>query len=160
MMQLFLIVGYCKKHYPYLKYSKTTDSSQIKQRKDVLYIRIMLILHQGIPVVLITFFLSLNELSVYAVYNMLFAAIGGIVSIASNTMVPFFGEILVRNDSKEFKDSYKKYDVIIGMYHDQVLTPIKTLFEFKAINITLGLPFIKITPDHGPNYKMLGKKSI
>ena len=51
----------------------------------------------------------------------------------------------------------KKYDVIIGMYHDQVLTPMKTLFGFDAINITLGLPFIRISPDHGPNEKMLGK---
>ena len=51
----------------------------------------------------------------------------------------------------------KNYEVIIGMYHDQVLTPIKTLYEFKAINITLGLPFIRITPDHGPNNQMLGK---
>tara|TARA_B100000780_G_scaffold160649_1_gene112275 strand:- start:1130 stop:2092 length:963 start_codon:yes stop_codon:yes gene_type:complete len=51
----------------------------------------------------------------------------------------------------------KKFDVIIGMYHDQVLTPLKTIFEFKAINITLGLPFIRISPDHGPNTPMLGK---
>ena len=51
----------------------------------------------------------------------------------------------------------KKYDVIIGMYHDQVLTPVKTLFGFNAINITLGLPFIRISPDHGPNTVMLGK---
>ena len=51
----------------------------------------------------------------------------------------------------------KKYDVIIGMYHDQVLTPIKALLGFDAINITLGLPFIRISPDHGPNYNMLGK---
>ncbi len=43
------------------------------------------------------------------------------------------------------------------MYHDQVLTPIKTLFEYNAINITLGLPFDRISPDHGPNEKMLGK---
>ena len=43
------------------------------------------------------------------------------------------------------------------MYHDQVLTPIKTLHEFNAINITLGLPFLRITPDHGPNNPMLGK---
>ena len=43
------------------------------------------------------------------------------------------------------------------MYHDQVLTPIKTLFEYDAINITLGLPFIRISPDHGPNYEMIGK---
>ena len=43
------------------------------------------------------------------------------------------------------------------MYHDQVLTPIKTIFGFNAINITLGLPIIRISPDHGPNNKMLGK---
>ena len=43
------------------------------------------------------------------------------------------------------------------MYHDQVLTPIKTLHEFNAINITLGLPFLRMTPDHGPNNSMLGK---
>ena len=43
------------------------------------------------------------------------------------------------------------------MYHDQVLTPMKALFGFDAINITLGLPFIRISPDHGPNSSMLGK---
>ena len=45
------------------------------------------------------------------------------------------------------------------MYHDQVLTPIKTIYEFEAINITLGLPFIRISPDHGPNEEMVGKNS-
>ena len=43
------------------------------------------------------------------------------------------------------------------MYHDQVLTPLKSLYEFNAINITIGLPFIRITVDHGPNNKMIGK---
>ena len=55
------------------------------------------------------------------------------------------------------KDQLKRYDVIIGMYHDQVLSPVKTLLGFDAINITLGLPFIRISPDHGPNSSMLGK---
>ena len=52
-------------------------------------------------------------------------------------------------------ENRKKFDVIIGMYHDQVLGPFKTLYEFDAINITLGLPFYRISPDHGPNEKML-----
>ena len=51
----------------------------------------------------------------------------------------------------------KKFNIIVGMYHDQVLTPIKTMFEYDAINITLGLPFIRVSPDHGPNKNMLGK---
>ena len=55
------------------------------------------------------------------------------------------------------KSLLKRYDVIIGMYHDQVLSPMKALFNFDAINITLGLPFTRISPDHGPNYSMLGK---
>ena len=60
-------------------------------------------------------------------------------------------------DTAFLKKNRKNIDVIIGMYHDQVLTPVKTLFEYDAINITLGLPFIRISPDHGPNQKMLGQ---
>ena len=60
-------------------------------------------------------------------------------------------------DTIFLKNNRKKFDVIIGMYHDQVLAPLKTLFEYDAINITLGLPFIRISPDHGPNETMLGK---
>ena len=60
-------------------------------------------------------------------------------------------------DTIFLKKNRSKYDVIVGMYHDQVLTPMKTIFEYDAINITLGLPFIRISPDHGPNQNMLGK---
>ena len=55
------------------------------------------------------------------------------------------------------KNNLKKYDVAVGMYHDQVLTPMKTLYSFNAINITIGLPFIRVSPDHGTNNKMIGK---
>ena len=60
-------------------------------------------------------------------------------------------------DTIFLKKNRRKFDVILGMYHDQVLTPIKTLYEYDAINITLGLPFLRISPDHGPNEKMIGK---
>ena len=45
------------------------------------------------------------------------------------------------------------------MYHDQVLTPIKTIYEYDAINITLGLPYLRISPDHGPNENVGKNKS-
>ena len=44
------------------------------------------------------------------------------------------------------------------MYHDQVLTPFKALFKYNAINITLGLPYIRISPDHGVAADIVGKK--
>ncbi len=60
-------------------------------------------------------------------------------------------------DTFFIKKNIDEYDVVVGMYHDQVLTPLKTLFNFNAINITIGLPFIRISPDHGPNNEMYHK---
>ena len=60
-------------------------------------------------------------------------------------------------DSLFMKENINKFDVVIGMYHDQVLTPIKTIHNFEAINITLGLPYLRVSPDHGTNNQMLGK---
>jgi 4-hydroxy-L-threonine phosphate dehydrogenase PdxA len=60
-------------------------------------------------------------------------------------------------DTIFLKENRKNFNVIIGIYHDQVLAPFKSLFEYDAINITMGLPFFRVTPDHGPNEKMFGK---
>ena len=53
------------------------------------------------------------------------------------------------SDTIFLKNNLKKYNIIVGMYHDQVLTPFKTLFGFEAVNITLGLPYLRLSPDHG-----------
>lgn len=59
-----------------------------------------------------------------------------------------------------FIDEYKNYDVVVGMYHDQVLAPFKTLYKFNAINITIGLKYVRVSPDHGvAKNKILSKKS-
>ena len=57
-----------------------------------------------------------------------------------------------------FINEYKKFNIIVGMYHDQVLTPFKTLFKFDAINITLGLKYIRVSPDHGTAVPLIKKK--
>ena len=88
------------------------------------------------------------------------------VSEEKNIIIPsinFLKKINLRVDGPFSADTFflkgniSKYDVVVGMYHDQVLTPLKTIYEYNAINITLGLPFIRISPDHGPNEKMLGR---
>ena len=50
-----------------------------------------------------------------------------------------------------------KIDVLIGHYHDQILTTFKTKFDLNAINITIGLPFVRISPDHGVGTDIIGK---
>tara|TARA_B100001121_G_C18670401_1_gene613505 strand:+ start:544 stop:1533 length:990 start_codon:yes stop_codon:yes gene_type:complete len=60
-------------------------------------------------------------------------------------------------DTFFLKKNVTHFDTVVGMYHDQVLTPFKTIFEFDASNITLGMPFLRFSVDHGPNESMLGK---
>jgi len=60
-------------------------------------------------------------------------------------------------DTSFIQHEKQKFDVIFGMYHDQVLSPFKALFKYDAINITLGLPYIRISPDHGIAKNIMGK---
>ena len=43
------------------------------------------------------------------------------------------------------------------MYHDQIITPFKTIFKFNAVNITLGLKYLRVSPDHGTATNLIGK---
>lgn len=56
-----------------------------------------------------------------------------------------------------FIKEYKNYDVVVGMYHDQVLTPFKSIFKFDAINLTLGLKYLRVSPDHGVAINLIKK---
>jgi len=58
-----------------------------------------------------------------------------------------------------FINNYKNYDLIIGMYHDQILGPFKALYKFDAINLTLGLKYIRVSPDHGVAVDRIKKKT-
>ncbi|CCE01225.1 4-hydroxythreonine-4-phosphate dehydrogenase PdxA [Bradyrhizobium sp. STM 3809] len=51
----------------------------------------------------------------------------------------------------------KSYDCAVCMYHDQALIPIKTLAFDEGVNVTLGLPFIRTSPDHGTAFAIAGK---
>lgn len=51
----------------------------------------------------------------------------------------------------------QRYDVAITMYHDQGLIPIKTLAFDTGVNVTLGLPFVRTSPDHGVAFDIAGK---
>jgi 4-hydroxythreonine-4-phosphate dehydrogenase len=51
----------------------------------------------------------------------------------------------------------RRYDVALTMYHDQGLIPIKTLAFDTGVNVTLGLPFVRTSPDHGVAFDIAGK---
>jgi len=59
-------------------------------------------------------------------------------------------------DSLFHRSARATYDVALAMYHDQALIPIKTLAFEDAVNVTLGLPFIRTSPDHGTAFDIAG----
>ena len=59
-------------------------------------------------------------------------------------------------DSLFHKEARAGYDAAIAMYHDQALIPLKTLAFDRGVNITLGLPFVRTSPDHGTAYALAG----
>ena len=70
-----------------------------------------------------------------------------------NISGPFSADtIFLRNNRKHF-------DVVVGMYHDQVLAPFKSMFKFDAINLTLGLKYFRVSPDHGPAKDIIKKNN-
>jgi 4-hydroxythreonine-4-phosphate dehydrogenase len=50
-----------------------------------------------------------------------------------------------------------RYDAALCMYHDQALIPAKALAFDEAVNVTLGLPFVRTSPDHGTAFEIAGK---
>jgi len=59
-------------------------------------------------------------------------------------------------DSLFHQAARARYDVALAMYHDQALIPIKTLAFDHAVNVTLGLPFVRTSPDHGTAFDIAG----
>jgi 4-hydroxythreonine-4-phosphate dehydrogenase len=60
-------------------------------------------------------------------------------------------------DSMFHAQARSSYDAALCMYHDQALIPIKTLAFDHAVNVTLGLPFVRTSPDHGTAFDIAGK---
>jgi 4-hydroxythreonine-4-phosphate dehydrogenase len=59
-------------------------------------------------------------------------------------------------DSLFHAEARKRYDLVLGMYHDQVLAPVKALAFERAVNVTLGLQFVRTSPDHGTAFDLAG----
>jgi 4-hydroxythreonine-4-phosphate dehydrogenase len=59
-------------------------------------------------------------------------------------------------DTMFHAEARARYDAALCMYHDQALIPIKTLAFDHAVNVTLGLPFVRTSPDHGTAFDIAG----
>lgn len=75
--------------------------------------------------------------------------------ISNNSSLNIFGPFVP--DAFFATHSYKKYDVVLGMYHDQILIPFKMLAFNSGVNFTAGLDVIRVSPDHGTAFDIAWK---
>ena len=61
-----------------------------------------------------------------------------------------------RRQASELAQEVAKFDVVVAMYHDQGLIPVKYLGVDKGVNVTLGLPLVRTSPDHGTAFDIVG----
>ena len=78
-------------------------------------------------------------------------AIRQLIAAGINATGPYPADTLFHTEAR------KTYDAVLGMYHDQVLIPLKTIDFFGGVNITLGLDFVRTSPDHGTGLDIAGK---
>ena len=78
-------------------------------------------------------------------------AIDALQQEGMNISGPFPADTLFHEAARE------NYDIVLAMYHDQALIPVKTLGFDEGVNVTLGLPLVRTSPDHGTAYDIAGK---
>ena len=91
---------------------------------------------------------------------------GGLIGGEEESLIsPVISELVGRGiavtgphsaDTLFHAEARNAYDVVIAMYHDQALIPIKTLAFDRGVNVTLGLPFVRTSPDHGTAFALAG----
>jgi O-antigen/teichoic acid export membrane protein len=145
LLQAIIIVSYIKYKFPKVHFNdKTPDYHSINRKWDALIHQVAGLIVFSTPLVLVTIFLGLNEASVYAIYNMIFLAVGMFVSSFSNGLSAGFGSIISANDHVTLGKTHNTFEY----FYFLVLTWVVTCTAL------LIIPFITVYTSgiHDVNY--------
>lgn len=134
VLRTVLFSVYVRKKYTFIDFHVPPSKKALHQRWDVLFHQVGAMVIFNSPIAFITFFCSLIEVSIYSVYNMVFAGIGGIVGIFNSGLVAGIGEIISKSEMKTLQRVYREYEC--GYY--MIVTWIYTC------TYILILPFIEV----------------
>lgn len=111
----FFLRLYVHHYYYSIDYKAKPIVNALKNRWDALYLQILGAIHTGTPIILITVFCSLTDVSVYAVFNIAIAGILGLLSLFSTSLFPSFGDIIARKDKSLLQSSFEKFEILYYM---------------------------------------------
>ena len=106
----FILMVYVQKHYKYINYNVEPDVKALNQRWDALFLQILQAVQTGVPVILATIFTTLQEVSVYTIFNMVFVGINGVLNIFVNGLSAGFGDVIVRKERETLQKTYKEFE--------------------------------------------------
>lgn len=133
-IQTAIIWGYAKKNYAYIDYYAKPDYSALSQRWDAMFLQILGSVTVSAPGIILTFVSTLDQVSVYSIYNMVFAALMGILGIFINGINASFGSLLQSESKEKVRITYAEFE---NLYY----VVISIVYLTAMIMIT---PFIRI----------------
>lgn len=110
VIQAVIVWAYAKKNYAYVQYKAKPDKSALAQRWDAFYLAILGSAQKNAPGIILTLFVTLEMVSVYTVYNMVFGALMGVLGIFMNGVNASFGNLLQCGDSQRTKSVYAEFE--------------------------------------------------
>ena len=125
---------YVRKNYNYINYNAKPNIEALNKRWDALFMQILGAIQNGFPVVIATFALSLKQVSIFSIFNMVTTGINGVLSIFNSGLSASFGDVIAKKQIDTLQKSYKEFE----FFYYIMITTIYT------ISMVMIMPFIDI----------------
>lgn len=139
---------YCRKKFSYIRFDVEPDNTALNKRWDALYLQILGAIHSGAPTIIATFILSLEQVSIYSIFNIVVAGIGSILGIFTSGLSAGFGDLISRSDDVVFERAFRQFEYVYYMLIAIVY----------SITFVMYMPFIRLYTngaDISYNYPLL-----
>lgn len=113
MVRTAVLNNYIKKHYPYIDYKGKTDTLVLDKRYDAMLMEVSKTINLSLPIVTISLFGSLQTVSVYSVYNLVFSGLKSILHVITNGVTASFGNIIAKDEKKTLQKANEEFEVFL-----------------------------------------------
>lgn len=111
-VRTYLLWKYCRNHYNFLDFTVSPNNEAMNQRWDALYLQILGAIHQGAPILIATFLLSLLDVSIYAIFNLVILGLNSLLGIFMTGLTSGFGDLIARGEKEPFKKAFREFEFI------------------------------------------------
>lgn len=150
-LRTYILSTYVKKNYPFINYSVPVNKNVLHARWDALFQQFVGMAQNSAPPIIATVFLSLKEVSVYSIYNMVISGINGILTIFTTSLSSSFGNIIAKNETEVLKKTYNEFEFVylqlIGIVYSVayiLLLPFVNLYTTGVKDTDYNLPNIAV----------------